>query len=234
MKKIKYLNWIAVSALFLASCSQSPESDTATTSEAREVTSDVSGKTLPVDVSASKVEWIGTKVSGYHSGDVKIKNGQITIQDGTIAGGRFTMDMQGMAVTGPEGSKPESNDKLLGHLKSDDFFDVENHPEAVFEITEVSSTTETITEQDDPRQASIEKYRVVNPTHMVSGNLTIKGITKNIEFPAHITATDNSVEAIAKFNIDRSQWEITYPGKPDDLIRQEIHMGINLRAGTGT
>jgi polyisoprenoid-binding protein YceI len=65
---------------------------------------------------------------------------------------------------------------------------------------------------------------------LVSGNLTLKGVTKNIEFPARITVSGNTAEAIAKFNIDRKDWGIVYPGKPDDLIRDAIHLGISIKA----
>ena len=64
----------------------------------------------------------------------------------------------------------------------------------------------------------------------MSGNLTLKGVTKNIEFPARITVSGNIAEAIAKFNIDRKEWGIVYPGQPDDLIRDQIHLGISIKA----
>lgn len=83
----------------------------------------------------------------------------------------------------------------------------------------------------DPRQDEINEYKVGNPTHTVSGNLTLKGVTKNIEFPARITVTGgNSAEAVAKFNIDRQHWGLKYPGKPDDLIRDAIHLGLYIKA----
>ena len=111
------------------------------------------------------------------------------------------------------------------------FFEVDKHPVASFVITSVTPFSGSVKDTADPRQESISKYRVPNPTHTVSGNLTIKGITKNIEFPASIVAGDNAVNAIAKFNADRTQWNIVYPGKPDDLIRNDIHFGISLKAG---
>ncbi len=140
------------------------------------------------------------------------------------------MNMNSIAVTGPEGSKEEGNNKLLGHLKSPDFFEVSANAEAKFVITSVKPFSGTLKQEDETRQESISKYKVGDPTHTVSGNLTIKGITKNIEFPARITNTAGSIDAIAKFNIDRTQWKIIYPGKPDDLIRNDIHLGIALKA----
>jgi polyisoprenoid-binding protein YceI len=87
-----------------------------------------------------------------------------------------------------------------------------------------------IKDSSDARQEEINKYKVLNPTHLVSGNLTLKGVTKNIEFPASITVSGNSAEATAKFNINRKEWGIVYPGKPDDLIRDAIHLGIYIKA----
>jgi polyisoprenoid-binding protein YceI len=148
-----------------------------------------------------------------------------------VTGGDFVLDMTSMVVSGPPENDEKSNNKLLTHLKSPDFFEVSAHPIATFVITSVAPFSGTAKDTTDPRQESISKYKVANPTHTVSGNLTIKGITKNIEFPASIVVSNNSANAIAKFNVDRTQWNIVYPGKPDDLIRNDIHFGISLKAG---
>ena len=110
------------------------------------------------------------------------------------------------------------------------FFDVAANPEATFTITSIAPFSGTAKDSADPRQESISKYKVTNPTHTVSGNLTIKGVTKNITFPAQLTVSGSSADAIAKFNINRKDWDIVYPGKPDDLIRDEVHLGIALKA----
>jgi polyisoprenoid-binding protein YceI len=219
----------ATSLLALTACTDAPDSDKAKTSDAQEVATTPTGESWKVDPAASKIEWIGTKVTGYHSGAVPVKSGEVLVSDGAVTGGSFVMDMSGITVTGPKGSDAASNDKLLGHLKSADFFEVSAHPEANFVITSVKPFTGTVADENDPRQEEISKYKVTNPTHTVSGNLTIKGVTKNIEFPARITVTGNTADAVAKFNIDRTQWNIVYPGQPDDLIRNDIHMGIALK-----
>jgi polyisoprenoid-binding protein YceI len=136
----------------------------------------------------------------------------------------------GITVSGPKEVDAKSNAKLLGHLKSADFFDVQKHPEAVFELTELKPFEGAVKDTADPRQDEINEYKVGNPTHTVSGNMTIKGITKNIAFPARITVNGDNAEAVAKFNIDRKEWNIVYPGKPDDLIRDEIHLGVSITA----
>ena len=88
----------------------------------------------------------------------------------------------------------------------------------------------TLQDSTDARKASISEYKVTDPTHTISGNLTIKGITKNVTFPAKVSVTNNSVDALAKFNVDRTQWNVVYPGKTDDLIRNDIHFGIKVKA----
>ncbi len=216
-------------SFFLFACANAPDAEKAKTSEAKEVSA-ATGQTLKVDTTESKIEWVATKVSGYHTGTVNVKNGELSIQDGKITGGNFVMDMNSIVVSGPPGSDEKSNNKLLGHLKSPDFFEVSAHPIASFVITSVAPYSGSVKDTTDPRQESISKYKVANPTHIVSGNLTIKGIAKNIDFPASIVIADNSANAIAKFNIDRTQWNIIYPGKPDDLIRNDIHLGVSLKA----
>ncbi len=231
MKILNYIPSAAIILFALTACTSAPDSDQAETSEAREVGETTGDKTLNIDPRNSTVEWIGTKVSGYHVGSVKVKEGELRLEDGQITGGRFVLDMQSLAITGPKGSSEQGNQKLLGHLRSDDFFMVENYPDATFEITEVRSYDGgAVMEEDDPRQAEISKYKVTNPTHTVGGNLTIRETTKHIEFPAHITISGNSAEAKAKFNINRQEWNINYPGSPDDLIRDDVHLGIALRA----
>ena len=224
------LSKLTVAAMFLlAACADAPESDKAETKDAQDVTT-AKGTSFKVDTTASKVEWVATKVSAYHTGTLNVKSGEVIIQDGNITGGNFVLDMNSIVVSGPPGSDAKANEKLLGHLKSGDFFDVTKNPEATFTITSVAPFSGTAKDSADPRQESISKYKVTNPTHTVSGNLTIRGVTKNITFPAQITIAGNSASAIAKFNINRKDWDIVYPGKPDDLIRDEVHLGIALKA----
>ncbi len=230
MKKYNLIFSPAILLLLLTACTNAPDAEKAKTSEAKEVSAAV-GEALKVDTNASKIEWVATKVSGYHTGTVNIKSGELNIQDGKPTGGNFVLDMTSMVVSGPPANDAKSNNKLLTHLKSPDFFEVSAHPVANFVITSVTPFSGTVKDTADPRQESISKYKVADPTHTVSGNLTIKGITKNIEFPASIVVSNNSANAIAKFNVDRRQWNIVYPGQPDDLIRNDIHLGISLKAG---
>jgi len=228
--KIRSFLYPLLFLFILAACTNAPKSDEAKTTEAKEVSKDKSGDTWKVNPATSKIEWIGTKVTGYHTGDVPVKSGEIYVKNGEVTGGTFIMDVVNMKVSGPKGSDSASNDKLLKHLKSSDFFDVEKHQEARFDLTGIKPFSGSVKDTTDPRQEELNEYKITDPTHTINGNLTIKGITKNIEFPARITVSGNTAEAVAKFNIDRSQWNITYPGKRDDLIRNTIHLGISIKA----
>ena len=230
--KTKFLPAILLTgAVLYISCTSAPKSDEAKTSEAKEVAGNTTDQSWKLDTSASKIEWVGTKVTGYHTGNVPLKSGEIFVKSGEVTGGKFVMDLANMQVVGPKNVDAASNKKLLGHLKSADFFDVEKNPEGNFELTGVRPYDGTaLKDSTDPRQEQISKYKVTDPTHVVSGNLTLKGVTKNVEFPARITVSGDNAEAIAKFNINRKDWGIVYPGKPDDLIRDAVHLGISIKA----
>jgi len=208
MKKTLIL--LSTSAILLTSCVNNPEGDKAKTADAKEVSAVADGSTLSVDTAASTLKWHGKKVSGEHFGEIDITSGHLVVSDaGKLIGGNFVIDMNTIDVQDLEG---EFRDKLTGHLASDDFFDVSNHPTASFEITEV---------QDGATANS----------HVISGNLTIRGVTKNITFNAETTElTSESVKANADFNIAREDWGVSYQGKADDLISKEINFKIDLVA----
>ncbi|MVZ64337.1 YceI family protein [Sphingobacterium sp. DK4209] len=210
MKKITLLS--AIAALVLASCAGNPEGKKAETKDSVATTTDslaVTGVAYTVDAAASKVVWTGTKVTGKHTGTVAIKSGTINVENGSVTGGNFVLDMTTISSTDLEG---EYKEKLDGHLKADDFFGVATHPEASFAITEVKPGTGA-------------------GDLSVSGNLTIKGVSKNITFDAKVVeSTETGVKATANFNIVRADWGVTYEGKSDDLISKEINFDVTLVA----
>jgi polyisoprenoid-binding protein YceI len=226
MKNSYFLPLAVAVIVGFSACTDAPESDSAAASEAKEVSA-TAGEAYKVDPAASKIEWIGTKVTGHHQGEIGIKGGELSVNGGEVSGGNFVFDMTTIRVTDKDTASAR---KLQGHLLSPDFFDASAHPEGTFAITSIKPFSGTVTDSADKRQEAISKYKVPNPTHTISGNLTLKGVTKNIEFPAKVTVTGNDIDALAKFNIDRKQWNIVYAGKPDDLIRDEIHLGIALKA----
>ncbi len=206
MKRV--LLFAGMSAFLFASCVSNPEGEKAETTEAAE-TALAEGTELAINTAASSVEWHGKKVTGQHNGDVQIKEGTVTVKDGKLTGGKVVIDLNTINDKDLDG---EFKGKLEGHLKSEDFFDVANHPEATLEITDVKDGAEA-------------------GTVVVSANLTIRGITKNITFNANVAeATDTSFKANADFNIEREDWNVSYAGKPDDLISKQINFKIALEA----
>jgi polyisoprenoid-binding protein YceI len=145
-----------------------------------------------VNSTASSVEWVGKKIGGQHNGNIKIASSDLILKDGMISGGKVVMDM---ATITCEDLKGEWSDKLVGHLKSDDFFGVEKHKTAEFVVKSVKP---------------IAGAKAGDANYTVGGDLTIKGITHPVEFPATITVKDNNVVAIGDMVVDRSKYDVRY------------------------
>ncbi|MBX3044272.1 MAG: YceI family protein [Candidatus Kapabacteria bacterium] len=145
-----------------------------------------------VDSKASNLKWTGEKVLGKHWGTVQIKTGEMK-KTGSNFTGTFTIDMTTIKV---DDLKDEAtNAKLLGHLKSDDFFSVDKHNTSTFKLKSIKDYT--------PKKDEKGK-------HWVTGELTIKGITHEIGFPAEINFDGNGFKANANFTINRAKWDIRY------------------------
>lgn len=206
---MKKLLIVLAASTALYSCVDNPEGKKAETKDSVSTTTPVAGAGLKVDAATSSIVWLGNKVSGKHSGTIRISDGNLSVQDGKLSGGKFTVDMTSLANTDITDTTYKA--KLEGHLKSPDFFDVTNHPTATFEITSVKDA--------GPNKVNI------------SGNLTLRGVSKNITFDADVVeSTATSVKAKADFNINRHDWGITYPGMKDDAISQEINLKVDLQA----
>lgn len=163
--------------------------------------------TYTVDTEASSVAWLGKKVTGEHNGVVNLKEGSFTFEDGALTGGTFTVDMKSIVDSDLSG---EWKEKLEGHLKSDDFFGVEKFPTASFTITKAV-----------PQGPG--KYKVI-------GNITIKGKTEEIQFPADLEEKDGKVVGTASLTIDRSKFDVRYGSGSffDDLGDKTIYDNFDL------
>ena len=168
-----------------------------------EKTTDAAAGTKYVFTPESKVEFVGSKVTGSHNGGFKTFTGHFTVKDGKPVGNdhKVVIDMA---------STFSDAEKLTGHLKSPDFFDVEKFPQSTFDVTELKA-------------ADGGKYTV-------SGNFTLHGVTKNISFPATVTQGSDTVTIKAEFDIKRKDFGIVYAGKADDLIRDEVVIKLDLTA----
>ena len=220
--------------LCLTACISDPKSHEAVVSNAQQV-KEITSKALSyvVDNETSKITWVGSKPTGRHQGIIPITSGEISTEDGEIIGGSFVMDLKGIDVLDlPVNS--EDYVKLTTHLKSIDFFDVASHPKALFEITELAVFKEG--DQWSGQEAKGE-FIVENPNHLITGNLTIKDVTLSITFPAKIQFSTDSISAEARFNIDRTRWDVSYNQESkfvdkakDGLIYNTVNVGFNVKA----
>lgn len=206
-------------SMFVASCSNSPKGDTATVNDAAEVDS-ATGTEILIDTVNSKIGFTGYGVGKEHPGYFKISSGNVTVNDGKIEGGNFTIDTKSLSL-----SQQESmfQTKLKGHLLSADFFDAEKFPTAKFEITSVEPYAPTAT---DSSVISGANYKV-------SGNLTLKDVTKNVSFPAKIDINGNSMSAVANFNIDRNVWAMKYGNDKslkDKFISEKVNITFDIKS----
>ena len=169
-------------------------------------------QTYKVVPEKSKITWLGEKVTGEHTGNINIKMGEFIIKDKRIISGNFSIDMH--SITDNDLTDETWNTKLVNHLKSEDFFNVEKYPESTF----------VITESGDFSKGSA----------MVTGNLTVKNITHPIEFKATLQENDGIIKVYANVIVDRSKYNVRYGSGTffsnlgDKTIYDEFKLKINL------
>ncbi|MCS7189814.1 MAG: YceI family protein [Bacteroidia bacterium] len=194
--------------LWLSGCSSPTQAPSAQVEEAKPVQAPPSGSIYGISIDSSKVVAIGSKVTGSHTILFPIGEGSLVMgEEGCLRGGKIVLDIAKLQVLDLEG---EDRAKLEGHLKSTDFFEVEKYPNAVFEVTGCE--------------------RGGRDTVFLAGNLTMRKITKNIRFPATVQFSQNALRANATFNINRQDWGIKYKGMPDNLIKDEVNITLNILA----
>ncbi|MDH7911209.1 YceI family protein [Winogradskyella sp. SYSU M77433] len=193
--------------------------DKAKEAETKEATEAAVAKVEAVAYTAntekSMIEWTGYKPTGSHNGTIAIKDGKLKVNDNTVESGKFAIDMASIEVLDIP-KEDEGNAKLAGHLMNADFFDVENHPVANFEVTGIET---------------------VDGKTMLSGNLTMKEKTNNISFPVTIEVNGDTLTLTSEtFTIDRSKWNIEYGSKSffdnlgDKFINDDIELKVTLVA----
>jgi polyisoprenoid-binding protein YceI len=177
------------------------------------------GSAYTIDPNASSIRWEGKKVAYAHWGTIKFQSGSLDLMDGKLHGGNFDVNMNSMVNDDVE--DPGKNAQLVGHLKSDDFFSVDSHPTSSFKITRLLPN-------------AFAKAGEANYT--VSGDLTIKGKTHPISFPAIINVQGDKLTANATFKFDRSKYDVRFASGNffenlgDNLIMDEIEMEIKIVA----
>ena len=168
-------------------------------------------KTQKFNVAAaqSNIEWIGKKVTGAHNGTIDIKEGELGLVDGQLAEGHFVIDTTSIKIL--DVTDPATNTQFAGHLASDDFFSIDQYPEARFQITSVQGSR-------------------------IYGNLTIKGITNPIAFDAVVSVKNDTLTASGKIVIDRTKYGIKFrsgnffQNLGDTLIYNDFDLNVSLTA----
>jgi len=206
-----------IALIFAVSCGNTPknkvEGADAQTAASGE------GEELIVDTTASVIHWMGSKVGGSHHGTLKLKSGKLAVNGENLAFGFFVIDMN--SIVNDDLTQKDMNKMLVDHLKSKDFFDVAKYPESVFTVTKI----EALSNASD------------SATHLISGNLKMKDVEKNISFDAKISKEGDIYKAVTvPFTIDRTQWNVKYGSKTlfsdlkDNIISDNIELQITIVA----
>lgn len=219
--------------LFFTGCMQEPKSDNAVINEALPVEEKNIGILYSIDTSNSLITWVGTKPTGRHNGIIKMQSGSLTILEEdtkrknkkfSISNANILINMKSVKVLDLM-DNPLQGEKLENHILSEDFFDTETFETAEFELISFEPFI------NDSLKRVDNKYAIIDPTHTMSGNLTIKGKTLNIKVPVKADYRNMKFEASAKFNIDRTKWDITYKDENDPIARATdgfIHNIVNV------
>lgn len=169
--------------------------------------------TFKIDAAKSTFKWTGKKVAGEHWGYVKFSNGMLNVNNGALTSGSATVDMNSINCQDLQG---EWADKLVGHLKADDFFGTDKYPTSTINIKSVT-----------PKG---------NNQYDVKADLTIKGITNEVTFPATASVNGTMLTANASFKVDRTKYGIKYgsgnffENLGDKAIDNNFSVEINLVA----
>ncbi|MBO9200201.1 MULTISPECIES: YceI family protein [Niastella] len=162
-----------------------------------------------IAVAQSNIDWTGRKVTGAHWGTIGVKQGKLSVSEGKLTGGQFTIDTASIKIL--DVTDPATNAQFYGHLASDDFFSIDQYPEANFEITAVNN-------------------------NQVTGNLTIKGITHSISFDANVSIAGDTLTASGKIVVDRTKYGIKFrsgnffTNLGDTLIYNDFDLNVNITA----
>jgi polyisoprenoid-binding protein YceI len=166
---------------------------------------DANGQYFAFGPDSASIEFIGSKVTGSHKGGFRTFVGEFKVVSGRLADteNKIVIDINSIW---------SDNNRVTSHLKTADFFDAGKFPTATFVSTSIDQKAGDST---------------------VTGNLTLHGITKQISFPAKIEVGKEGVNVTAEFFLNRSDFEIKYQGKANDLVRKEVVLKLNVKAAPG-
>ncbi len=217
MRTLIKFSFVFMLLALVASCSND-KTKAAKTGDAVDTKATPTAAAKNYSTTAGTINWTGAKLAYDHKGTMNVESGVFSAEGNKIKSGDFVIDMTSLNNTDLAGDA-EKQAKLEGHLKSADFFDVEKFPKATFSITSVADA-----ETDEANC-------------MITGNLTLKGVSKSVTFPALVVAKeDGSLTAISdKFKINRTDWGVKYGSGlagaiGDNIISDDITLQISLEA----
>ena len=194
--------------IFLSACSDpAADKSRAVTGEAAKTASPASAAPATkylITSQNSKIEFVGSKVTGSHNGSFQDFSGQIDYTG--------NVETSHVNITIKTDSLNTDTADLTKHLKTADFFDVAKYPDATFVSTSI--------------KAGGEK----GASHTITGNLTLHGATKSVTFPATIAVTPDVASVDANFSINRKDFGINYAGAANNLIRDDVVLTLTIRA----
>jgi polyisoprenoid-binding protein YceI len=206
--------WLSI-LVTLAACAEDPGKDKAAatvhdapagTEKVVEKVAEPAGpsETWKIDAASSKLDLVGAKVTAQHPITVKEYTADIDVAGTKVTAIRYTATMKSVV---------SDDEHLTEHLLGPDFFDTEKFPTSTFVSTEIKDGSDA-----------------AGFTHTVTGDMTIRGKTKRISFPAKVEVKDGQATASSEFSINRKDFDIVYPGKPDNLIQDNVLFTISFVA----
>lgn len=213
---MKQSKWFVLALMLTAgmACSSGPEGENV---GAEDATGEAAtGGSVVYSLDTGVIFWNAAKPTGKHNGTVNMSQAELGVEDGELVSGSFTMDMT--TLVNSDLTADTGKGDLEEHLKSGDFFDVANHPNATFVISKVEPAT------------------AAGVTHNVTGDLTIKGNSKSITIPAEIVFEGDVLRIKTNdFTINRTEWDLKYGSGTigtlqDKLIYDEVGLAVNLTA----
>lgn len=176
-------------------------------------TEELRGPAYSINNSESTLHWTGVKPGGKHVGTIEVISGVAYTTDEALSGGSFEIDMT--SIKNEDLKNDGMRNKLLGHLMSEDFFYVEKYPKASFEIIGVKAIT--------------------GSSHMITGELTLRGNKHEISFPADITIDEETIHArTGEITLDRTRWDVNHMSKSvfakfkDNFVDDEMIVKLDV------
>lgn len=201
-------------------CSDSPKGDTATVKD-EQAPAVSAGAYMPVDTASSYIRFTGYGVGKNHPGRFHLASGNVSVMDNSVTGGEFVVNINSLIL---EEQAEMVQGKLKPHLLSDDFFNAATYGTAKFVLTRVEPYT----------PGSTKDSSVIDGANMaISGNLTLKDITKNVTFPAKVDMSGDLLTAKANFTIDRRDWNMVYGNDKslgNKFISEKVNVELDVKA----